>query len=156
MAGREQQAEQALRAAGVNVTGLRVEDRGQVISVYGNVATDAQKQQAEQAIERALGTKVANHLTAQQAGGAAAGGGGLGIPGFPGAATGAVATGGGGGDVTTGRGQEYVVKSGDSLSKIAKQFYGDAKEWKRIYDVNRETIKNPDLIHPGQKLYIPQ
>ena len=44
---------------------------------------------------------------------------------------------------------------GDSLSKIAKQFYGDAQEWRRIYDANREQVKNPDLIQPGWKLRIP-
>ena len=51
--------------------------------------------------------------------------------------------------------QTYEVKSGDSLSKIAKQFYGDASKWHRIYEANRDKIKNPDLIHPGQELAIP-
>lgn len=52
-------------------------------------------------------------------------------------------------------GQTYTVKSGDSLSKIAKKFYGDANNWHRIYDANRDKIKNPDLIHPGQEFTIP-
>ena len=51
--------------------------------------------------------------------------------------------------------QWYTVAAGDSLSKIAKRFYGDANQWRKIYDANREQIKNPDLIHPGQKLSIP-
>ena len=51
--------------------------------------------------------------------------------------------------------REYTVKSGDSLSKIAKQFYGNANEWKKIHAANSDTIKNPDLIHPGQKIIIP-
>lgn len=51
--------------------------------------------------------------------------------------------------------REYVVKSGDSLSKIAKEFYGNANDWKKIHEANRDTIKNPDLIHPGQKIIIP-
>jgi nucleoid-associated protein YgaU len=50
---------------------------------------------------------------------------------------------------------EYTVKSGDSLSKIAKSKYGDANKWKKIWEANKETVKNPDLIHPGQKLKIP-
>ena len=51
----------------------------------------------------------------------------------------------------------YVVKGGDSLSKIARRIYGDAKQWTRIYEANRELIgKNPDLIQPGQNLVIPQ
>jgi len=49
----------------------------------------------------------------------------------------------------------YVVKSGDSLSKIAKQKYGDAKAWKRIFEANKDTIKDPDKIFPGQKLKLP-
>ena len=51
--------------------------------------------------------------------------------------------------------QTYTVKSGDSLSKIAKHLYGDASSWHKIYDANRDKIKNPDLIHPGQVLTIP-
>jgi nucleoid-associated protein YgaU len=51
--------------------------------------------------------------------------------------------------------REYVIKSGDSLSKIAKQHYGNAGEWKKIYQANRDVIKDPDLIHPGQKIVIP-
>jgi nucleoid-associated protein YgaU len=51
----------------------------------------------------------------------------------------------------------YVVKSGDSLSKIAKRVYGDARKWRMIYEANREVVgPNPDLIHPGQKLVLPQ
>ncbi len=51
----------------------------------------------------------------------------------------------------------YVVKSGDSLSKIARGIYGDAKQWTRIYEANRALIgDNPDLIQPGQNLVIPQ
>jgi uncharacterized protein YidB (DUF937 family) len=52
--------------------------------------------------------------------------------------------------------QTYVVVSGDSLSKIAKRIYGDAKEWRQIFEANRDQLENPDLIHPGQKLRIPK
>ncbi len=51
--------------------------------------------------------------------------------------------------------QFYTVKSGDSLSKIAKEFYGDAMKYPVIFEANREVIKNPDLIYPGQQLRIP-
>ena len=51
--------------------------------------------------------------------------------------------------------QIYTVVVGDSLSKISKKLYGDGNQWKRIFDANRDQIKNPDLIHPGQKLKIP-
>jgi nucleoid-associated protein YgaU len=49
----------------------------------------------------------------------------------------------------------YIVKSGDNLSKIAKQFYGDPAKWKKIHAANSDKIPNPDLIHPGLKLTIP-
>ena len=51
--------------------------------------------------------------------------------------------------------QTYTVKSGDSLSKIAKHLYGDAKKWRKIYEANKDQIKNPDLIYPGQVFTIP-
>jgi nucleoid-associated protein YgaU len=56
---------------------------------------------------------------------------------------------------TSGSEQTYTVVAGDSLSKIAKHFYGDANKWPRIHEANRDQIKNPDLIYPGQKLRIP-
>ena len=49
----------------------------------------------------------------------------------------------------------HTVVAGDNLSKIAKKFYGDANKWKRIFEANRDILKNPDLIHPGQVLKIP-
>ena len=52
-------------------------------------------------------------------------------------------------------GTTYVVKSGDSLSKIAKRFYGDGAKWKKIHAANSDKIPNPDLIHPGLELTIP-
>ena len=50
----------------------------------------------------------------------------------------------------------YTVVKGDSLSKIAKREYGDAQQWRRIYEANRDTIKDPDLIYPGQVVRIPE
>ena len=48
----------------------------------------------------------------------------------------------------------YVVKSGDTLSKIAKEIYGDSMQYTKIYESNG-FLTSPDLIHPGQKLRIP-
>ncbi len=64
-------------------------------------------------------------------------------------AVGAAAGGGQGG------GQTYEVKSGDNLSKISKQFYGDASEYMRIFYANRDKLNDPDKIQVGQQLVIP-
>ena len=51
--------------------------------------------------------------------------------------------------------QTYEVKSGDNLSKISKQFYGDANEYMRIFYANRDNLNDPDKIQVGQRLVIP-
>ena len=48
----------------------------------------------------------------------------------------------------------YEVKRGDNLSKIAKHVYGDAGKWKKIFEANSDTLKDPDKIYPGQVLRI--
>lgn len=53
-------------------------------------------------------------------------------------------------------GETYTVKGGDTLSKISKQFYGDANEYMRIFYANREILKDPDKIQIGQQLTIPK
>ena len=49
----------------------------------------------------------------------------------------------------------HLVKSGESLSKIAKHYYGDPMKYKQIFEANTNILKNPDLIHPDQELVIP-
>jgi len=51
--------------------------------------------------------------------------------------------------------RSYTVKSGDTLSKIAKEFYGDANAYHRIFDANRDKLKDPNKIDVGQVLNIP-
>jgi nucleoid-associated protein YgaU len=51
--------------------------------------------------------------------------------------------------------RDYTIQSGDSLSKIARKFYGNAGDWQKIYNANKDQIKNPDKIFPGQKIVIP-
>ncbi|MBC7769044.1 MAG: peptidoglycan-binding protein LysM [Phycisphaerales bacterium] len=55
-----------------------------------------------------------------------------------------------------GQSQFYEVKSGDTLSKIAKQVYGDANKYSAIFEANKPMLKDPDEIYPGQTLRIPQ
>lgn len=51
--------------------------------------------------------------------------------------------------------QFHTVVSGDSLSKIAKHYYGDAMKYPVIFEANKPMLKSPDLIYPGQVLRIP-
>lgn len=117
---------QALQGAKVNVSNLQVKDIGGLTAVYGSVGSEDDKRRAEQAIEAKLG-KISNHIEVKApAGGAAAGA------------------------------RSYVVKSGDTLSKIAKEMYGDASQWKRIHAANTAQIKDPDKIQVGWTLQIPK
>ena len=50
----------------------------------------------------------------------------------------------------------YVVQKGDSLWKIASKHYGSGAKYTEIFEANREVIKDPDLIYPGQKIRIPK
>ena len=49
----------------------------------------------------------------------------------------------------------HTVASGDTLGKIAKHYYGNAMKYPAIFEANRDILKNPDVIHPGQDLAIP-
>ena len=116
----------ALQRAGVTIYGLQVSGN----SVTGTVASEEARSKAYSAIagvdnSASLNIGVDAGFQAQAASAAAAGT------------------------------QSYTVQSGDSLSKIAKHFYGDAAQWKKIHEANRDTVPNPDLIHPGQQLTIP-
>lgn len=125
MAVSQQQAASALQKAGVSVFGLQVEDMGGSVSLRGTVASEAEKQKAEQALRQATDTQVANFLEVQpRADGATAG-------------------------------QSYTVKPGDNLRKIAQHFYGDEMKWHAIRDANPELAANPDKISVGQSITIP-
>lgn len=51
--------------------------------------------------------------------------------------------------------QYHVVKKGESLSKIAEQYYGDMMLYNRIFEANRDILDDPNKIKPGQRLRIP-
>lgn len=51
--------------------------------------------------------------------------------------------------------QTYTVQSGDTLSKISKQFFGDSNKYMTIFNANRDQLSDPDKIKPGQVLKIP-
>jgi nucleoid-associated protein YgaU len=50
----------------------------------------------------------------------------------------------------------YTVQAGDSLSKISKQFYGNANQYMKIFEANRDRLDDPDKIRVGQQLIIPE
>jgi NitT/TauT family transport system substrate-binding protein len=51
--------------------------------------------------------------------------------------------------------QEYTIQAGDTLSRLAQRHYGDALKWNRIYEANKQSLKNPNYIYIGQKIVIP-
>ena len=120
---------QALQQRGVSVFGLRVEDAGGRTAVYGTVASEADRQKAEQAITSAAGANAIAYVAVQSE----------------------LATGG----VGQAAAQTYTVKSGDTLRKIAQRFYGDEMKWHAIRDANRDKLPDPDKIQVGMQLVIP-
>jgi nucleoid-associated protein YgaU len=52
--------------------------------------------------------------------------------------------------------RRYTVKSGDTLSQISRQFYGDANQYIKIFNANRSILKDANTITPGQELVIPE
>jgi nucleoid-associated protein YgaU len=56
---------------------------------------------------------------------------------------------------TTTKKKYHTVKKGDTLWGIAKKYYGNGAQYKKIYNANKSKIKNPDLIYVGQKFLIP-
>jgi nucleoid-associated protein YgaU len=50
----------------------------------------------------------------------------------------------------------YTVKPGDSLSKISREFYGDANQYEKIFEANREKLSDPNKVRAGQELVIPE
>jgi nucleoid-associated protein YgaU len=76
-------------------------------------------------------------------------------PDFSNVQGGTSAVSGGGGTGSTGDSQHYTVQKGDTLSHIAKHFYGKASGWHAIFEANRDQLDDPDLIRPGQVLVIP-
>ncbi len=52
--------------------------------------------------------------------------------------------------------ETYVVQKNDTLQKIAQHFYGTTKKWTKIFEANKEKLKTPDKIRPGQVIKIPK
>jgi nucleoid-associated protein YgaU len=61
-----------------------------------------------------------------------------------------------GGAPSTPAARTYTVQAGDNLSKISKQFYGDANKYMKIFEANKDKLSDPDKVRAGQELVIPQ
>ncbi len=62
-----------------------------------------------------------------------------------------------GASVGSGQGQRrYTVRAGDTLSKISREYYGDANQYMKIFNANRSVLQDPNTIRAGQELLIPE
>lgn len=143
---------------GYGISGVKVEVDGDKAILTGSVADAATREKAVLAAGNVEGIeKVDDRLTVTKAGAdfsnvrssvstvADAN---------PGAsAASAHASAGGSGDGWTSK--TYTVKSGDTLSKISKEFYGEANKYNQIFEANKPMLSDPDKIYPGQVLRIP-
>ena len=108
------------------VENLSVQDDGTVLNISGTAPSEAVKQQLWDEYGRLDPDMRSGDLVLRVEAGAGAGG----------------------------AEEYYTVKSGDSLSKIAKNY--DGVSWREIFEANRDQLDDPDLIQPGQKLRIPR
>jgi nucleoid-associated protein YgaU len=121
--------------AGIKPDDFRVDFRNGTATVRGSLKSEGDRQKILSTIRGVNGvTSVTDSLTV---------GGG--------ASTGGLSTSGSASGART-----YTVKSGDTLSKIAKAHYGDASTYNKIFDANRNILNDPDKIQPGQVLTIPE
>lgn len=140
-ARRESAIEKHLASYGIS--GISVEVDGDTATLTGNATDNATREKAVLIAGNIEGIgRVDDRIRVTQAvGGSAA-------PSAPVASTTPAAT----GQWTS---RTYTVKSGDTLSKIAKEMYGEASKYPQIFEANKPMLKDPDKIYPGQVLRVP-
>lgn len=122
----------ALRDNGVTIEGGRISVQGDKVSITGRASNHAEREKAVLILGNTAGVAsvedniTVDQTTAQQTSGSANGGSTF-----------------------------YTVKSGDTLSAIAQQHYGNANAYNDIFEANRPMLKDADSIYPGQTLRIP-
>ena len=149
MAGREQQVQRTLQERGISVNGLKVRESGRVLGLWGTVESDRDREHAERVVADTMRVRVANHLAPR------AGHTGADRPACDDAAAVEAlqeASGLLGGPMQSRR---YIAKPGDTLEKVARQFYGDASAWRRVHDANRDRVPDPDVLKSGTELIVP-
>ncbi|MBT8141124.1 MAG: peptidoglycan-binding protein LysM [Gammaproteobacteria bacterium] len=136
-----------IQEAGVGIRNFEVVFDDGIAQLKGEVNTKADKEKAILLAGNVAGVAdVMSQIVVKQdapAGGSVAGAAGSAAP----------------VDAPVGKEEEtefYVVKPGDTLGKIAKEYYGDAMQYPKIFEANKEVIKDPDLIFVGQKIRIPK
>jgi len=139
------------RELGNNIRNLRVSFNDGRVTLQGNASSNAAKEKAALIAGNVRGVSSVDDD-------------GLTVAGQPSAQAARQAqpvgqkAGGGAPKTVTGTYQAryYTIQSGDTLSKIAQQHYGDANRWQELFEANREVIKDPDKIYPGQRIRVPQ
>ena len=123
-----------IEGAGINVENVDVEIEGDVVKIWGEARSEADKERAILILGNMEGvTSIDDRISVITDASAAS---------APSSAPAAAS-------------QMYQVQPGDSLSKIAKAIYGDPMKYKEIFEANQPMLKDPNLIYPGQTLRIP-
>ena len=125
-----QELSEMLRAKGVTIENGRISLQGDTVTINGIADTQAEKEMAVLILGNTKGVARVNDQIQVRAGE--------------------------GVQQTAQASRFYEVKSGDTLSKIARELYGDANAYNQIFEANRPMLKDPDEIYPGQVLRIPQ
>ena len=142
----------ALTKYGVTLENLTLDIKGSTAIVTGVADTQAEREKAILVLGNVKGIDaVQDTIRVKQAAQVRQTAAPAGQAGFPGGATQASAP------QATAQPESkfYTVKSGDSLSKIAKEFYGEANKYPQIFEANKPMLSDPDKIYPGQTLRIP-
>ena len=117
---------------GLDAKDLEVDVQGDIVKVSGNAPSQEQREKIVLAMGNVHGvSKVEDSITV--------------------AATGSSASSGS----SAAESKFYTVKSGDTLSKVSKEFYGDPNRYNAIFEANKPMLEHPDKIYPGQVLRIP-
>jgi len=120
-----------IEGAGVNVSNVDIEIENDVVKIWGEARSEADREKAILILGNMDGVGAIDDRISVLAG-------------APEATT------------TVAAAELYEVKSGDSLSKIAKNFYGDPMKSKLIFEATQPMLKVPNLIYPGQMLRLPK
>lgn len=146
--GFDKQVEAAVaevQGLGIGVEGLRAEVQGKTITLHGTAKDMDAKRRAMEAIDqRVKADNILNRITLERPPAPAPAEPGPALAEQPADAT-----------PTAAEGLIHEVVSGDTLSGIAKKYYGNGNLYMRIFEANRDVLDNPDLIRVGQKLKIP-